>query len=139
MRSGDTLRRDTLRFVLAAVHNEEIARGPGTALDDAAVADVLRKQAKMRRDSIEAFQKGDRPELAAKESAELALIEAYLPRQLGEDELRAIVDRVVGEVGASGPRDMGRVMPKVLAETKDRADGKRVAALVQARLRETPP
>ncbi len=135
MRSGDTLRRDTLRFVLAAVHNERVARGPGSELDDAAVLEVLRKQAKMRRDSIEAFQKGGRPELAAKESSELALIESYLPRQLGDDELRAIIDRVVAETGATGPRDMGRVMPKVLAEAKDRADGKRVAALVQARLR----
>lgn len=135
MRSRDTLRRDTLRFVLAAVHDEQVARGPGSELDDAAVTNVLQKQAKMRRDSIEAFQKGERPELAAKESSELALIEAYLPRQLGDDELRAVVDRVVAELGASGPRDMGKVMPRVMAETKDRAEGKRVAALVQERLR----
>lgn len=134
MRSGETLRRDVLRFVLAAVHNEEVARGRGVELDDPAVADVLRKQAKMRRDSIEAFEKGGRAELAAKESAELALIQAYLPKQLTDEELRGIVDRVVAQTGASGPRDMPKVMPKVMAEAKDRADGKRVAAVVQARL-----
>ena len=94
MRAGETLRRDVLRFVLAAVHNAEVDRGRGTVLDDAGVMDVLQKQAKMRRDSIEAFQQGGRSDLVAKESAELGLIEAYLPKQLSDDELRAIVDRV---------------------------------------------
>jgi len=160
MRSGETLRRDTLRFALAAIQREGVdrlqaaierltAEGKDEAarqryvaeqrpseLDDAAVADVLQKQAKMRRDSIEAFRKGGREELAAKEEKELAIIGDYLPKQLSEDEVRAIVARVVGESGATGPRDMGKVMPKVLAETKDRADGKQVAAAVQAALRE---
>jgi uncharacterized protein YqeY len=90
----------------------------------------------MRRDSIDAFQKGGRPELASKEAQELAVIGDYLPKQLGEAEVRAIVTRVVAETDASGPRDMGKVMPKVLAETKDRADGKQVAGIVQALLKE---
>lgn len=160
MRSKDTLRRDTLRFVLAAVQREgvdrrqaaierlsaegkdESARAAAFAakdpseMDDAAISDVLQKQAKMRRDSIDAFQKGGRPELAAKEAQELAVIGDYLPKQLGEAEVRAIVTRVVAETGAAGPRDMGKVMPKVLAETKDRADGKQVAGIVQALLKE---
>lgn len=135
MRSGDTLRRDVLRFVLAAVHNEEVARGRGAELDAAAVADVLQKQAKMRRDSVEAFEKGGRADLVAKEQAELVVIESYLPRQLTDDEIRALVERVVAQTGASGPRDMSKVMPKVMAEAKDRADGKRVAAIVQERLK----
>ena len=159
MRSGDTLRRDTLRFALAAIQREGvdrhqaavdrmIAEGKDEAtrlraleetkpgeLDDTGVADVLQKQAKMRRDSIEAFRKGGRAELVAKEERELAIIGGYLPKQLSEDEIRAIVTRVVGEVGASGPRDMGKVMPKVLAETKDKADGKQVAGIVQAALK----
>ena len=105
-------------------------------LTDADVQDVLQKQAKMRRDSIDAFKKGDRPELVAKEEAELALIQAYLPQQLTEAEVRAVVARVIDETGAAGPRDMSKVMPKVVAETKDRADGKTVAALVQALLKE---
>ena len=160
MRAQDTLRRDTLRFLLAAVQREGvdrhqaaidrmIAEGKDEAqrqafisehrpgeLDDAGVADVIQKQAKMRRDSIDAFRKGGREELAAKEERELAILGEYMPKQLTEAEVRAIVARVVGETGASGPRDMGKVMPKVLAETKDRADGKQVAAVVQAVLRE---
>ena len=160
MKSGDTSRRDTLRFVLAAIQREgvdrlqaaierliaegkdEVSRQAYIAehrpsdLDDVAVLDVLQKQAKMRRDSIDAFQKGGRPELADKEAKELAVIGDYLPKQLGEAEVRAIVTRVVAETGASGPRDMGKVMPKVLAETKDRADGKQVAGIVQALLKE---
>lgn len=159
MRAKDTLRRDTLRFVLAAVQREGVDRLGATvdrliaegkdevarhaylaehdpsALDDAAVSDVIQKQAKMRRDSIEAFRTGGREELAAKEESELGILSEYLPKQLTEAEVRAIVRRVVDETGAAGPRDMGKVMPKVLAETKDRADGKQVAGLVQAALK----
>ena len=160
MRSGDTARRDTLRFALAAIQREGVDRRQAavdrliaegkseseratalaeedpSALDDAGVRDVLQKQAKMRRDSIDAFRKGGREELVAKEERELSIISEYLPKQLGEAEIRAIVTRIVGETGATGPRDMGKVMPKVLAETKDKADGKQVAALVQAVLKE---
>jgi uncharacterized protein YqeY len=160
MKSGDTVRRDALRFVLAAMQRESVdrlqatierlsAEGKDEAArqapiaehrpSDAAVLDVLQKQAKMRRDSIEAFRKGDRPELAAKEEGELALIQTYLPAQMSDEDLRAIVERVVAETGAAGPRDMGKVMPKVLAETKDRADGKKVAGLVGAMLKEKAP
>ena len=163
MKSGDTLRRDTLRFLLAAIQRESVDRLQSTLerlnaegkdeasrqayvaehrpadLDDAAVLDVLQKQAKMRRDSIDAFRKGDRPELAAKEEKELAIIQTYLPTRMSDADLRAIVERVVAETGAAGPRDMGKVMPKVLAETKDRADGKKVAGLVAAMLKEKTP
>jgi uncharacterized protein YqeY len=160
MRSGDTARRDTLRFALAAVHRESVDRRQAavdkliaegkseseratalaerdpSVLDDAGVQDVLQKQAKMRRDSIEAFRKGGRSELVAKEENELAIISEYLPKQLSDAEIRAIVARVISEAGAAGPRDMGKVMPKVLAETKDKADGKQVAAVVQSVLKE---
>lgn len=160
MKSGDTSRRDTLRFVLAAIQREGVDRLQATIerlsaegkdeasrqtyiaehrpsdLDDVAVLDVLQKQAKMRRDSIDAFRKGDRPQLADKEEHELTIIQGYLPKQMSDADLRAIVERVVAETGAAGPRDMGKVMPKVLAETKDRADGKKVAGLVGAMLKE---
>jgi len=163
MKSGDTSRRDTLRFLLAAIQREGIDRLQATIerlgaegkdetarlayvaehrpadLDDVAVLDVLQKQAKMRRDSIDAFRKGDRPELAAKEEQELALIQTHLPAQMSDAEVRAIVEAVVAETGAAGPRDMGKVMPKVLAQTKDRADGKKVAGLVSALLRDKAP
>jgi len=160
MKTGDTSRRDTLRFVLAAIQREGVdrlqaaierlsAEGKDEAsrqayvaehrpsdLDDVAVLDVLQKQAKMRRDSIDAFRKGDRAQLAEKEEQELAIIQGYLPTQMSDADVRAIVERVVAETGATGPRDMGKVMPKVLAETKDRADGKKVAGLVGAMLKE---
>jgi uncharacterized protein YqeY len=160
MKSGDMSRRDTLRFVLAAIQREGVDRLQATIerltaegkdeasrhayvaehhpsdLDDVAVLDVLQKQAKMRRDSIDAFRKGDRPQLAEKEEQELAIIQGYLPTQMSDAELRAIVERIVAETGAAGPRDMGKVMPKVLAETKDRADGKKIAGLVGTMLKE---
>jgi uncharacterized protein YqeY len=163
MKSGDTLRRDTLRFLLAAIQREGVDRLESTIerlsaegrdeasrrafiaehrpsdLDDVGVLDVLQKQAKMRRDSVDAFRKGNRPELAAKEEQELAVIQGYLPTQMTDAELRGIVERVVAETGAAGPRDMGKVMPRVLAETKDRADGKKVASLVGALLKERAP
>jgi uncharacterized protein YqeY len=160
MRSGETLRRDTVRFLLAAIQTEEKARlgaavdklvaegkdetvrqswlaqhKPGD-LDDAAVTDVLTKQAKMRRDSMEAFRKGERPDLVQKEEQELAFINAYLPAQLDEAKIREIATRVIGETGAKGPQDMKLVMPKVVAETKGRADGKVVSGVVASLLKE---
>jgi uncharacterized protein len=160
MRSGENLRRDTVRFLLAAIQTEEKARigaavdklvaegkdetarqawlaqnNPGD-LNDAAITEVLTKQAKMRRDSIEAFRKGERPDLVQKEETELALISAYLPEQLDEAKIREIVTRVIGETGAKGPQDMKVVMPKVIAETKGRADGKVVSGVVGALLKE---
>lgn len=155
MRSGDTLRRDTLRFLLAAIQNEAVARrqalvdrlnaeGKDEAaraevleahatdeLDDAAVQEVLQRQAKMRRDSVDAFKKGGRAEMAAKEESELAVILGYLPALMSEEEIRAIASRTIEETGAAGPRDMGKVMPKVTAATKDRADGRAVARIVK--------
>jgi uncharacterized protein YqeY len=163
MKSGDTFRRDTLRFVLAAIQRESVDRLQATIerlsaegkdeaarqayvaehrpadLDDVGVQQVLQKQAKMRRDSVDAFRKGDRPELAAKEEKELEIVQSYLPTQMSDSDLRAIVERVVAETGAAGPRDMAKVMPKVLAETKDRADGKKVASLVGAMLKDKAP
>jgi uncharacterized protein YqeY len=163
MKSGDTFRRDTLRFVLAAIQRESVDRLQATIerlsaegkdeaarqayvaehrpsdLDDVGIQEVLQKQAKMRRDSVEAFRKGDRPELAAKEEKELAIVQSYLPTQMSDAELREIVERVVTETGAAGPRDMGKVMPKILAETKDRADGKKVASLVSTMLKDKAP
>ncbi|HEY7624739.1 MAG TPA: GatB/YqeY domain-containing protein [Candidatus Limnocylindria bacterium] len=160
MRSGETLRRDTVRFLLAALQSEEKARlgaavdrlvaegkdeaarqqwlaehKPGV-LDDAAITEVLNKQAKMRRDSIDAFRKGARTDLVEKEERELAFINAYLPEQLDEAKIRDIARRVIAETGAKGPQDTKLVMPKVIAETKGRADGKAVSAIVGALLRE---
>ncbi|MBM4420643.1 MAG: GatB/YqeY domain-containing protein [Chloroflexi bacterium] len=129
VKAKDENRRDTLRFVLAAVKNEEVRRRP-QPLDEEGVRDVLRKQAKMRRDSIEAFDTGGRTELAARERAQLAVIEEYLPKQVDAEAIREIARRVIAETGASGPREMGKVMPKVMAVLKDQADGKAVSQVV---------
>lgn len=117
-----------MRLALSAIHNEEVARRGD--LDEDAVIQVVGRQAKMRRESIAAFEKGGRAELVAKEQAELAVLEGYLPQQLGEDEIRAAAQRAIAETGATGSGAQGAVMKKVMAELRGRADGKVVARVV---------
>jgi uncharacterized protein YqeY len=192
MRGGDTLRRDVIRLVLAAIKNAELVKnGPLTPdevaaalkqaglslprdqvnptleaswasrrgepvpagldpravaalaaageakaanagpLSDAEVEEILQRQAKQRRDSIDAYRAGGRDDLAAKEEAELAILVSYLPKPLTPDELRDLARAAIAEVGASGPRDMGKVMPIVMARVGARADGKAVSAAVR--------
>ncbi|HEY8861513.1 MAG TPA: GatB/YqeY domain-containing protein [Candidatus Limnocylindria bacterium] len=133
MKAQDAVRRDTVRFALAAIHNEEVARRG--ELDDAAIEGVLRKQNKMRRESIEAFTKGGRAELAAKESKELEILESYLPKQLDEDSVRAAAQRAIAETGATGPREQGKVMQKLMPELKGQADGGMVSRVVSELLK----
>ncbi|MCI0791352.1 MAG: GatB/YqeY domain-containing protein, partial [Chloroflexi bacterium] len=106
MRQGDALRRTTIRFVLSAIHNDEIARQKD--LDEDGVIQVLTKQAQQRRDSIEAFQDANRQDLVDKEQAELEIIAAYLPERMTEDEVREVVRQVLSDSGASGPQDMSK-------------------------------
>jgi len=119
--------------VLSAIHNEEVARR--RELTDDEVTAVLSKQAKMRHESIEAFEKGGRAELVAKEQAELAVIESYLPPQLGRDEVAALARQTIAETGASSPADQGKVMQKLMPQMRGRAEGKLVAEVVGALLR----
>lgn len=135
VKSQDALRRDTLRFVLAAIHDEEVARRRD--LTDEEIQGVLAKQAKMRRESIEAFAKGGRPELEAKERGELAIVEGYLPAQLGRDEIVALAEVAIRETGAAGPGDQGKVMQQLMPRVRGRADGKAVAEVVGSLLRRT--
>jgi len=95
---------------------------------------VLTREVKTRRESVEAFTAGDRPEAAAREQAEIAIISAYLPEQLGADELARLVAQAVDESGAGSPRDMGKVMAALMPRVKGRADGKQVSALVAQEL-----
>jgi len=103
-------------------------------LDDAGVIAVLNTSAKKAQESIEQFEKGGRPELAQKEKDELAIIKAYLPAALSEDELSGLVDEAIKESGAVGAKDMGKVMKALMPKTAGRADGKLVSALVQKKL-----
>jgi uncharacterized protein YqeY len=133
MKARDDARRDTVRFALAAIQNEEVAKRGD--LDDPAIEAVLRKQTKMRRESIEAFAKGGRTELAAKETKELEILEAYLPKQLDEAAVRAAAERAIAETGATGPKEQGKVMQKLMAELKGQADGGMVSRVVSELLK----
>ena len=134
MRQRDTVRRDTIRLLLSAIGYEEKAKRTD-ALDEDAVLQVLSKQAQQRRDSIEAYQKGDRPDLVAQEEAELAIVTRYLPQPLTSDEITSIVQSAISEAGATGPQDMGKVMGRIMPQVRGRADGKQVSALVSQTLR----
>ena len=131
MRRGDDVRKSVIRLLRAAIHNEE---KPGTRepieLDDDGVIAVLGRQAKQRRDSIEAFRQGGRQDLVDKEEAELAIITEYLPEQMTEGEVRALATAAIENVGASGPQEMGKVMGSLMPQVKGKADGKMVSGIV---------
>jgi uncharacterized protein YqeY len=135
MKSGDKLRLETLRTLRAALLEKEIEKrggGPGMTGDDEIAA--LNSAAKKRKEAIEQFTLGARPELAAQEAQELAIIQEYLPKQLSPDEIGAIVKAAVAEAGATGPSDFGKVMPLVMKQVKGKADGKVVQDLVKKAL-----
>ena len=133
MRAKDQLRLDTLRMAKAALMNREVEKK--RALDDAESQQVMAGMIKQRRDSIEQFRNGGRPELADKEQAEIAILEAYLPPPLDAAELESIVADAIAEAGATSPKDMGRVMKGVMARLGGRAaDGKIVSELVKKKL-----
>lgn len=132
MRSGDALRRDTLRMAQNAVYNAEKRDRRDYAEDEVAV--ILTKEVKTRRESIDAFEKGHRPELAAKEQAEIDILSAFLPEPLSPGELDALVAQAISETGASSPRDMGKVMGWLSARTRGRADGRVLSGLVTTAL-----
>lgn len=130
-------KKDVLSSIRTELKNHAInARGAGerTGLSDEEVLDVLGRMAKQRKESMAEYEKGGRDDLVAKERAELAVIESYLPTPLSDEELGAIVDEVIGETGAASMKDMGKVMGPVMARAKGRADGKQVQALVKQRL-----
>jgi uncharacterized protein len=135
MRDRDELRRDTLRMVLAAAQNaEKQARRP---LSDEELLGVFTREVKTRRESIEAYEKAERPDLAAKERAEIELLSGFLPAALGEEELREMVREAIAESGASSARDLGKVMALLSPRTRNRADGRQVSAMVAQELART--
>ncbi len=129
MKSRDSLRRETIRGVRGVIHNKEIE--VAEELDDEGILRVIRSLVKQRSDSIEQYREAGRGELADKEAAEKAILEGYLPAALGADEVEAAVREVIAEVGAEGPRDMGRVMKPVLARLGPAADAKLVSQTVK--------
>ena len=134
MKARESERVAALRLIQAAIKNRDIdARtGGAPADDDVLVAEVLGKMAKQRRESIEMFEAGGRTELAAREKAELAVIESFLPKQMDEAEATAAIRAIVAETGAAGPKDMGRVMALVKERLAGQLDMSRASALVKA-------
>lgn len=129
MKSGDTRRREVLRLLMAAFKQVEVDRRIVLSEDDA--NSVLTSEAKKRREAIEEMDRAGRSELADQERFELAIIESYLPEQLGRDAIEALARQVIQEVGATSPRDTGNVMKALMPRVKGQADGKLVSAIVQ--------
>ena len=134
MRAGDAPRTSTLRMVLAKLKDTEIAARPAGTVSEEQVVAMLRGMVKSRRESVEMYARGNRPELAAKEEAEIAVIESFLPRQLDADATIAAVDAAVAETGASSPKEMGRVMAALRARHPATLDMALAGPLVKARL-----
>ncbi len=130
MRAKDEVRKLALRSAKTAVLNAEVEKrgkeGPQATLTEEEVLAVLSRQAKQRRESIAEFTKGGRMDLVAQEEAELAVLEAYLPRQLSQDEIIAVVRQVIAEVGATDPKQVGLVMRPAMERLRGQADGKLV-------------
>jgi len=129
MREGDTVRRDTIRLLLSSLRNAEIdARGE---LDDEAEGRVVTKEIKQRKDSIEEYRKGQRPDLAEREEAEMKVLKDYQAAQLSDEDLRRLVIGAISRTGAKGMGDIGKVMKSAMSEAKGQADGNRVNAIAR--------
>jgi len=132
LRSGNQDAKDTIRFTLAAIKNAEIDKG--RPLTDEEALAVLQQQAKRRADAIDQFKSGNRADLVEREEAQLRILEQYLPASMSDEELKALVAQTIGDVGATGPKDMGKVMPVVIERAAGRADGRRLSGAVRDEL-----
>jgi len=131
-KGGDKKKRDVLRMLQAAVKQVEI--DDRVTLDDAGVQQVLTKQAKQRRESLAEYTKAGRDDLAAQEAYELEVIEAYLPQLMSREEISVLVRQAIAGTGASSPKDMGKVMGKLMPQVKGKADGRLVNQIVREQL-----
>jgi uncharacterized protein YqeY len=128
MKGGDRMKCTTIRQLLSAIHNAEIAKQGQLSEDD--LLSIIAKEVRQHKESIEAFQNGGRTDLVEKEEAELAILSAYMPEQIGRDEIVAAARKVIEETGACGPRDKGKVMSQLMPQLKGKADGKEISAVV---------
>ena len=136
MKAGDKESRAAISLIQAAIKNRDIEARTGSAPadDDALVVEVLQKMVKQRRESIDMYRKGGREELAAAEEAEVAVIERFLPAQLGEDDTKAAIEAIKAEIGASGMKDMGRVMAELKARHGSQLDMSKASGWVRGAL-----
>ena len=135
MKSGDKPRVATIRLIQAALQNRDIElRGKAAVDDDVMVTDVMQKMIKQRRESIDMYQQGNRPELADAEAAEIAVIEDFLPAQMSDDELGAAIDAIVAETGAASIKDMGKVMAVLKERYAGQMDFSKASGAVKEQL-----
>jgi len=136
MKSKDKVRLETVRSIKKVLIEKKTSGEVGAdgTLSESQEFEVLMQQAKQRRDAIAAYRQAGREDLAARETAELEIIEEYLPRQLSEAEIATVVDDIIGRVGATSPRDMGKVMGPAMQQLKGQADGKLVQKIVKEKL-----
>ncbi len=132
MKEKNEVKLGTLRMLKAAIKNKEIDKKQ--ALSEPEILDIIQKQVKQRRESIAEFQKANRQELAAKEAAEITILELYLPKQLSEAELKAIVQKAIQTTGAKAKSDIGKIMKEVMPQIAGRADGKQVNQIISTLL-----
>ncbi len=136
MKSGNTLKRDTLRMLDSMIKNTEIEKlKKEEGLSDAEVVEVMFRAVKQRRDSVEQYEKGGRADLADKEKKEIEIISAYLPEQLGEEKIREIVKNIISETGAASKADIGKVMGQAMSRLKGQADGNAVKKIAEEELK----
>ena len=131
LKTGDTAKALSMRYLLAEIHNAEMAKGKDAVLTDEELVAVLQKQAKQRVESIDAYQKGGRDDLVGKERNELEMIRGYLPAQMGEDQIRELARVAIQESGAVGITDMGKVMAALMPKVQGQADGTLVSRIVR--------
>ncbi len=138
MKSGDRNTVSVLRMVNAKILEKEVElrskKGRDYQLNDEEAVGVILTYAKQRRQSIDSYREGGREDLAAQEEAELLILQQYLPKQLSEEEVEAMVEQAISETGASGPQDMGRVMKALMPKVKGAVDGKLLSEMVQRKL-----
>lgn len=136
MKTKDKIRLETVRSIKKVLLEKEVSVRPQgqESLTESQEIEVLAQQAKQRRDSIEQYRQAGREDLADKEAQELAIIEEYLPGQLSDEEVGAVVDEIIAQTGATSIKDMGKVMGPVMQQLKGRADGQKIQAVVKAKL-----
>ncbi|MBI1821108.1 MAG: GatB/YqeY domain-containing protein [Nitrospirae bacterium] len=131
MKSGDALKLSVIRMVRSAIKNKEIDRGKGTELGDAEVMEVIVSAVKQRNDSIEQFSAGKRDDLVAKEKAEIEILQSFLPKPYTEEEVKALILKAISEAGATGIKDMGKVMKILIPKILGRADSAAASRMVK--------
>lgn len=128
MKDGDTMRRDVIRLVMSAIKNAEIAKRD--SLEESDIIGVIAKEARQCQESIDAFKQGNRQDLVTQEETELVILQEYLPQQAGREEIVTAARQIIVEIGAEGPRDKGKVMPRLIAQFKGKAGGREINDIV---------